>query len=123
MASLDAALTEMDKILNEVQSSARLNSLSERAKLVVEVRTRILAQIAQLSECLRTDARLQADPAAAKAFAEKLADLRRTLAALQAKWRAAEIVEKFESYAVESTPVAKACMDFVQWARTYRKAA
>lgn len=123
MASLDAALAEMDKIINDVQASPRIKNVADRVKAVVEVRSKIIAQVAIMHESLSSDARFQGDPDKAKAFAEKLGALRQKLAALQAKWRTSEMAEKFEAYAVESTPVAQACKDFVKWAKEARIAA
>jgi hypothetical protein len=123
MASLDAALSEMDRIITEVQASPRIKNTADRVKAVVEVRSNIIRQVGIMNECLSSDARLQGDPALAKAFGEKLGALRQKLAALQAKWRSSEMAEKFEAYAVESTPVAQACKDFVKWAKDARVAA
>jgi hypothetical protein len=123
MASLDAALAEMDRIINDVQASPRIKNAADRVKAVVEVQTKIIAQVAIMNEALHSDARFQGHPEQARVFAEKLTALRQQLAALQAKWRTSEMAEKFEAYAVESTPVAQACKDFVVWARAARFAA
>lgn len=116
MASLDAALAELDSILNEVQISPRLLS-SERVKLIIEVRSRIIAQIVLIATSIAADSRLQAAPDLAQAFTERLSALRVNMAGLQAKWRTTELTEQFERYAVESRPVADALVDFVKWAK------
>ena len=121
MASLDAALAELDNIINEVQTSPRLNG-GDRVKLVIEVRSRIIAQIVLLNSSIAGDSRLQASPELAKAFGERLTALRVGMAGLQAKWRAADLAEKFELYAVESRPVAESISDFVKWAKQARAA-
>lgn len=121
MASLDAALAELDSIINEVQTSPRLQG-GDRVKLVIEVRSRIIAQIVLLNSSISEDSRLQASPELAKAFGERLTALRVSMAGLQAKWRAADLAERFDVYAVESLPVANAVADFVKWAKQTRAA-
>ncbi len=120
--ALDAALAELDGILREVQASPRLNG-AERVRLVIEVRSRIVAQIAALYNGLGADPRLQGSPALAREFADRLGALRLRMAELQARWRMSDLTEKFELYAVESRPVVEAIAEFVAWARQARRAA
>jgi hypothetical protein len=119
MASVDAALAELDSIINEVQTSPRLKG-DDRVKLVIEIRSRIIAQIVLLNSAIAGDSRLQASPDLTKDFAERLTALRLGMAGLQAKWRAADLTERFEVYAVESRPVAESIADFVKWAKQAR---
>jgi hypothetical protein len=123
MASFDAALTEMERTLDEVKTSPRLNDPKERVKLIVEVRTRIIGHVADMNASLSSDARFQADPEQRAQFAARLGELRQRLAALQAKWRVTEMSANFQAYAAESTPVVEACRDFLVWARRARAAA
>jgi hypothetical protein len=120
MASFDAALTEMEKTLDDVKSSPRLHDPKDRVKLIIEVRTKIIGLVADMNSALRSDARFQADPNFSAQVAAKLGDLRQRLAGLQAKWRATEMAERFEQYGAESTPVVQACRDFLVWARKAR---
>lgn len=123
MASLDTALAEIDKILAETYGASDFKTEMDRARVVVSVRSRVIAQLATLNEAIRTDARFQADPAAGKLFAERATALRKSLADLQAKWRTSDIVEKTAAYTAEAMPVAQQTKDFLTWARATRLAA
>jgi hypothetical protein len=119
---LDTSLAELDRILTGVQSSPDLNGL-ERVRLVLDVRQRIVGQIAAINNGIAGDPQLAAEPELAKEFAERLGGLRRKMAVLQAKWRSAELTDKFPLYAAESRPVAEAIAQFVVWAKRSRRAA
>lgn len=123
MAGFDSALAEMDRVLNQAQSAPRLADVRDRVRLVVDVRGQIIKQVAELYSCLANDPRIAANPDQAADLRKRLSEVRQMLAALQAKWRASEMVADFEGYALDSTPVAQACKSFVAWAQKARLAA
>ena len=123
MAGFDSALQEIDNILADAHRAPGMKDIKDRVRLVVDVRGRVLKQFAELYDCLATDPRIAAHPEQAAAIRERLSEVRKNLAGLQAKWRASEMIADFESYARESTPVAQAAKDFVTWAQRARLAA
>lgn len=120
MAELDVALAELEGILTGIQTSKKLDTPSDRVKLVIETRSKVIRKITEITQALATDAKLAGDSALAKQFAERLQQLRHTLATLQAKWRAVTLEQDFATYAQESRVSAQACVDFVRWARSVR---
>jgi len=123
MAAFDSALQEMDKILNFAHTVPNLGDDKDRARAIVDVRGRIVKQVAEMYSCLSTDPQFVGDDEVSAQFRDRLGSVRQQLAALQAKWRASEMIENFDGYAHESAPVAKACKDFVTWAQQTRRAA
>lgn len=120
MAELDVALAELEGILTGIQASKQLDTPAARVKLVIETRSKVIRKIAEIMGFLGTDAKLQGDPALARQFGERLQELRHTLAALQAKWRAVNLEQDFATYARESRVSAQALVDFARWARSMR---
>lgn len=120
MAELDVALADIEAILAGVQTDRKLDTPADRVKLVIETRSKVIRKIAEIMQFTASDAKLQGDQAVAKLFAEKLQVLRHTLAALQAKWRAVNMEEDFQSYARESRVAVQATLDFIRWARSVR---
>jgi len=121
MASVDAVLAEIDTILSD--RSQRPADARESVRMVVGVRSKVVKLIAQLTEATAEDPHFKANPDAARQFSERLADARRMLAGLQAKWRMEQIEQDFPGYSVESRPVGAHVVEFVAWARSSRVAA
>jgi hypothetical protein len=125
MASLDRTLGELETIVEVmqrgIQSSSHLEG-SERARVMIEARARLVSQIAAISNGIGNDPQLVTQHELAKEFAERLGGVRRKMAALHAKWRSSELTDKFSLYTPEALPVCDAIGEFVAWAKGTRRA-
>lgn len=123
MASLDRTLGELEGIVgvmfNGIRSSSHLGG-TERARVMIEARARLVSQIAAMNNDIGDDPHLAAQQDLAKEFVERLGGVRRKMAALHAKWRSAELADKFELYKLEALPVCDAIGEFVAWAKGTR---
>ncbi len=119
MATVDTVLAQIDGILAELRRNVNVAGM-KKANLVIEARRRIIEQLVNMQAALGTDEKFMSKPELAREFKERLTSLRQTMSQLQAKWRAVNIEEDFETYARESQPVAEACVAFVGWAKAAR---
>lgn len=115
MAALDTALAELEGSLNNPGGAGKAGA--DLAKFIIESRSRTIVRITDVVQSAAADPRLKADPDLARQFNDKLQGLRRNAAAIQAKWRAADIETNFAEYAPQSRATAAAMVDFCRWAR------
>lgn len=115
MAELDMALADLEAMLNTTEGAGKTGS--DLIRFVIESRARTIGKIGNVVQLANKDPRLTADPALQRQFSDRLQALRLQAAAIQGKWRAADMENDMETYGRESLAAAQALVDFCRWAR------
>jgi len=116
-------MAELDRILGEAQETHKLmqeavRATGERAvRDIVRLRTRFATLVAEMMGAIKSDARLQAKPEAAREFEAKFFDMRQALAQHQAKWRSTNIDEDNAGYRRATDELGRKQDEFYTWAK------
>lgn len=115
MAELDTALANLEAALNNPAGAGKTGA--ELTKFIIESRSKTIRNITDVVQFSASDPRLKANPELAREFSERLNTLRRTAAAIQAKYRADDILNDMDTYGQQSRDTARGLVDFCRWAR------
>lgn len=122
MAELDDKLAEAHLLHSQMRDSAR-RSHDDAGREIVRMRARFAALIVELMQCMKTDARLVANPDKLAAFSSLLSDMRQVHYAHQTRWRGPEIQANPEEYRKSSEALIRNQDEFYAKAMTLLSAA
>lgn len=115
MTRLKQALADLEGMINNPEGAKM--SGEDLAKFVITSRAKTIAKIAEVVQLAASDPHLAAEPELGREFNEKLQSIRRGAAAIQAKYRAADIAQDLGAYGQQSRATAQSLVDFCRWGR------
>lgn len=109
------ALANLEAALNNPAGAGKTGA--DLTKFIIESRSKTIKNIAEVVQFSASDSRLKANPELAREFGDRLTTIRRAAAAIQAKYRADDIMKDIDNYGAQSRATANGLIDFCRWAR------
>ncbi|MCB2067429.1 MAG: hypothetical protein KDE15_12415 [Erythrobacter sp.] len=117
MGTLASALAEAERIYRTMRALGERGDAKAKDDLIGE-RSRYGMQMLEVLQAIKTDPRLQSDPARKAEFERRFFTVRKMLADHQAKWRLDAISADQHGYLSSARALSLAQDDFYHWVAT-----
>ena len=117
MGKLDTTLSDAERLYREMQSLAKSGDPDGKSQ-IVKLRSRYAMMMLEILQAMKTDDRLQNDPALKTEFETRFFAMRSKLGEHQAKWRLQAIEEDPQGYMKSAAGLNSVQDDFYRWVGT-----
>ncbi|WP_305097978.1 hypothetical protein [Croceibacterium aestuarii] len=117
MGKLDSTLAEAETMYRKMRALAEAGDADGKNE-IVRLRSRYAMLMLEILQDVKTDERLQTDPALRDDFSARFFALRQALADHQAKWRLQSIDDDVEGYMRSAQGLNSVQDDFYRWVGT-----